>query len=375
MACPGLVMATDHEFIVIGAGLLGLSAGRALAARGHDTVILEQATPGHAGSGSHGSCRIFRLGYADPGLVAMAARSRELWHELESQSGQQILRPTPQLTFGPGLAGVQEAMRLAGATAELLPAREAAARFPGITVDGPALLEPESCVTAADVALAALAATGPGVRTGFRVDSLHDDGRQVTVREAGGAALTARHVIACAGPWTARLLGPAGITVPSAPTLEQVAYFGPADGPPPDMPILLRHPEPAPYGLPVPGSALYKIGIHPSGPATDPDHQDSGVDAGLLARFQALAAAHLPALRPQPVRTERCIYDNSPDRDFIVDQCGRVTVGCGTSGHGFKFGPLLGGWLASLAAGAPEDLPTGRFRLDRFSRAAAEQDL
>jgi sarcosine oxidase len=367
MARPGLVMATDHEFIVVGAGLLGLSAGRALAARGRDTVILEQTAPGHPGSGSHGSCRIFRLGYDDPELVAMAAQSRGLWHELEAQTGRQILLPTPHLTFGPGLAGVQEAMRLAGATTELLSAAETAARFPGIAVDGPALLEPESCVTAADVALAALAATGPGVRTGFRVAGLHDDGRQVTVRAAGGAALTARHVIVCAGPWTARLLAAAGITVPSAPTLEQVAYFGPSGDPPPGMPILLRHPEPAPYGLPVPGSALYKIGIHPSGPATDPDHQDSGTDAGLLAQFCALAAAHLPGFSPHPVKTERCIYDNSPDRDFIVDQSGLITVGCGTSGHGFKFGPLLGGWLASLAAGDPEGPPTGRFGLSRFS--------
>jgi sarcosine oxidase len=359
-------MPTDHEFIVVGAGVLGLSAGRALAARGRDTVILEQAAPGHPGSGSHGSCRIFRLGYADPDLVTMAARSRELWHELEAQTGQQILLPTPHLTFGPGLAGVQEAMRLAGATTELLSAREAAARFPGVTLNGPALLEPESCVTAADVALAALAATGPGVRTGFRVAGLHDDGRQVTVREAGGAALTARHVIVCAGPWTAPLLAAAGVTVPSAPTLEQVAYFRPAGDPPPAMPILLRHPEPAPYGLPVPGSALYKLGIHPSGPATDPDHQDSGADEGLLAQFRALAAAHLPAFSPQPVKTERCIYDNSPDGDFIVDQSGRITICCGTSGHGFKFGPLLGGWLAGLAAGEPERLPTERFGLARF---------
>jgi sarcosine oxidase len=369
-------MATDHEFIVVGAGLLGLCAGRALAARGRDTVILEQATPGHPGGGSHGSCRIFRLGYADPGLVAMAAQSRELWHELEGEAGQQILRPTAHLTFGPGLHGVHEGMRRAGAATELLTAGEVAARFPGIAVNGPALLEPESCVIAADVALAALAAAGPPVRRGFRVAAVHDDGRQVTVREAGGTALTARHVIVCAGPWTARLLGQAGITVPSAPTLEQVAYFGPAGDPPPDMPIFIRHPEPAPYGLPVPGSSFYKLGIHPSGAATDPDHQDSGADEALLARFCALAAAYLPGFRPQPVKTERCIYDNSPDENFIVDQCGRITVGCGTSGHGFKFGPLLGGWLASLADGTPPPgLPTGRFGLGRFSRAAAEPDL
>jgi sarcosine oxidase len=65
------------------------------------------------------------------------------------------------------------------------------------------------------------------------------------------------------------------------------------------------------------------------------------------------------------VRTERCVYDNSPDEDFIVDRVGRVVIGSGTSGHGFKFGPLLGEWLADLATGQDAD-PAARFSLGRL---------
>jgi glycine/D-amino acid oxidase-like deaminating enzyme len=79
----------------------------------------------------------------------------------------------------------------------------------------------------------------------------------------------------------------------------------------------------------------------------------------------------LPGYDPRPVRTERCIYDNTPDEDFILDQAGRIIVGSGTSGHGFKFGPLLGDWLASLACGERADLPAARFGLGRFSPPAA----
>ena len=359
-------MAADHEFIVVGAGLLGLAAGRALAGRGRDAVILEQAQVGHAGGGSQGSCRIFRLGYDDPGYVMMARRARELWRDLEEASGQRILRPTAHLTFGDGLPAVRDGLRSAGVRAELLTEREAAARFPGIATGGPALLEPESCVIAADKALRALAATGPPVLAGVRVTGIGDDGRLVTVRAAGGVVRTASRVIVCACPWTARLLGPAGAAVPSAPTLEQVAYLGPARHPPPEMPIFIRHSGSAAYGLPVPDSSLYKIGLHHSGPGTDPDGQDRGADAGLAGRLAEIAARYVPGFRPQPVRTERCIYDNTPDEDFILDQAGRVVIGCGTSGHGFKFGPLLGGWLASLAIGEPAPgLPAGRFRLGR----------
>ena len=75
----------QHEVAVVGAGLLGLATARALAARGRDVAVVEQATVGHPGGGSHGSCRIFRLGYPDPGYVTMAASSRRLWHDLEAE--------------------------------------------------------------------------------------------------------------------------------------------------------------------------------------------------------------------------------------------------------------------------------------------------
>ncbi len=375
-------MPPDHEFIVVGAGLLGLAAGRALASRGRDVLVLEQAQPGHQGAGSHGSCRIFRVGYDDPGYVAMARAARALWRELEDESGERILRPAPHLTFGDGLRGVMDGMRRAGAPCELLTAGQAAARFPGIAAGGPALLEPESGVIAADKALRALAGPGSGladsglaagglpVRAGVRVTGIEDDGRQVTIRADGGSVLTAGHVIVCAGPWTARLLATAGISVPSAPTLEQVAYLEPAGQPPPEMPIFISHSAPPmPYGLPVPDSALYKIGLHQSGPAADPDSQGQHEDAVMTRQAARLAALRLPGYRSQPVRIERCIYDNTPDDDFVVDRAGRIVVGCGTSGHGFKFGPLLGGWLASLAAGQPPGFPAPGFPASRFGLA------
>ena len=63
--------------------------------------------------------------------------------------------------------------------------------------------------------------------------------------------------------------------------------------------------------------------------------------------------------------TERCLYDNSADGDFVLDRVGDVVVGCGTSGHGFKFGPLLGELLADLADGIEPRVDLSPFRLDR----------
>jgi sarcosine oxidase len=153
--------------------------------------------------------------------------------------------------------------------------------------------------------------------------------------------------------------------VPSSATLEQVAYLEPANGSvPPEMPIFVNYSPEFPYGLPVPGSRRYKIGMHHSGSRVDPDHQDLSADEGLSEQFEQVAKKFLPGFEPRPVIQERCIYDNSPDTDFVVDRSGNVVVGSGTSGHGFKFGPLLGEWLAELALGGAS--PGARFALARF---------
>ena len=262
-------------------------------------VVLEQADEiGHAESGSKGACRIFRLGYPDRAYVAAARLAREYWHELEADTGRRILLPAPQLTLGTGLAAVQAAMQAAGAPCELLTEAEAASRFPDVRTDGPALLEPGSAVIDAASALAALAAGVPEIATGVRVTRLTDDGRLVTLRTSAGV-ITARSAVVTAGPWSGDLLGALSVAIHGRATLEQVAYLRPAgqretagtdsapaaDGAPvmAATPIFIAHAEQAPYGLPVPGSLLYKVGIHPSGPAISPDAQDQEADPYLSA--------------------------------------------------------------------------------------------
>jgi sarcosine oxidase len=359
-------MAQLRDVAIVGAGVLGLAAGRAVAARGRDAVILEQAEIGHPGSGSKGSCRIFRVGYREPGYVTAALQALDSWRALETASGRQILHPRLQLTFGTGMRSIQEAMIAAGAPCEVMPAADAARRFPAIAAGGPVLLEPDSAVIAADQALAALAAGEAEIRTGIRVTRVSDDGRQVTLQTTAGE-VRARTAVITAGPWSSGLLATAGVPIPGRPVLEQVAYLraaraggdasadAPASSADADSaPIFICHADQVPYGLPVPGSPLYKIGIHQSGPATDPDAQDDTADSGLISELARVTRRYLPAFDPEPVATERCVYDNSPDEDFIIDRIGNVVIGCGTSGHGFKFGPLLGEWLAGLATGLPD---------------------
>jgi sarcosine oxidase len=339
------------EFVVIGGGITGLAAAWALTRRGREVIVLEQEVSGHLGSGSHGTCRIFRFGYDEPAYVTLARQARQPWAELEDAGGERLLHPTPQLTFGPQMPQVRAAMLAAGAACELLPPGEAAARFPCVRATGEVLFESESAVIAADRAMTCLAGLAGEIRTGARVTRLADDGRRVRVSTSAGD-LEAGVVIVCAGPWTSGLLATAGIAVPGSASLEQIAYVAPADDArAATMPIFVHYSAEFPYGLPVPGTHRYKIGLHHSGPPVEPDHQGQRTDRGLSRRIEQAVRTFLPGFDPRPVAVERCIYDNSPDTDFIVDRVGNVVIGSGTSGHGFKFGPLLGEWLAGLALG------------------------
>lgn len=361
------------EVVVVGAGLCGLSAAWSVARRGRQVMLLDQAATGHTGGGSHGSVRIFRLGYEDPRYVALARQARLVWTELEEASGERLLRPTPQLTFGPLVGQVKAALKQAGAPIEELTAAQAAARFGGVTLDGETdiIYEPESAVILADRALAVLAArVQPQVRPVAGLTA-SDTGVQVSL--ADGGTIDAGVAIVCAGPWTGRLVKAAGISVPGQTSLEQVAFFAPAaekaQAPDP-LPIIINYgATTSPYGLPVPGTSQYKLGIHFGGPTIDPDDQAHVEDAEMTRQIQRSLAEFLPGLDPAPVAVERCIYDISPDTDFIIDRIGNVVIGCGTSGHGFKFGPLIGEWLAELATGRGRgsESPPAWFRLSRFA--------
>jgi sarcosine oxidase len=96
-----------------------------------------------------------------------------------------------------------------------------------------------------------------------------------------------------------------------------------------------------------------------------PGSVDLDVDAAALALLVSAVERLIPALDPRPLATERCFYDNTPDEDFVIERLGRLVVGAGTSGHGFKFGPLWGEILADLAQGVTPAIPMERFSMRR----------
>jgi sarcosine oxidase len=368
-------MNEEVEFAVVGGGLLGLATARALARSGHEVLLVERDTVGNERAGSKGTARIFRFGYDDPFYVGMARSALPMWRELEEETGRDLLSVTGQLSFGASLDVLADAMTTAGASFEVLDRQQATLRVPALEVGSRALFEPESGVLAADHCLAALRhsseASGVEVREGSRVNSVEQDGQLVHLRTENGT-VSASVAVVCAGHWTADLLKATGIDLQLVPSLEQVAYLSPVTGRDANVPVFIERGEadrPWVYGLPAGSPGLLKVALHGAGPVANPDDSPLDPDPRLLASLVEQCARLLPSHHQVPVSTERCFYDSSSDGDFVIDRLGKVVVGAGTSGHGFKFGPLLGELLADLATGAPSRVELGRFSARRTSVA------
>ena len=93
--------AEQADVVIIGAGLAGSAAARALAGRGRSVVLLEAFQPGHRRGSSHGSARIFRRAYADPLYVRLTGQAQVLWRQLADEAGEEFVAPAGSVDFGP----------------------------------------------------------------------------------------------------------------------------------------------------------------------------------------------------------------------------------------------------------------------------------
>jgi N-methyl-L-tryptophan oxidase len=115
-----------------------------------------------------------------------------------------------------------------------------------------------------------------------------------------------------------------------------------------------------------------KIGDHRKGPVGKPGAVED--DRMLAPAFEKKCRTFLKRYIPElasftEMEGHTCYYDNTKDDDFIVDRlpdAPNAFIAAGFSGHGFKFGPLIGKTLAELVVGGKSELNLHRFRLGRF---------
>jgi monomeric sarcosine oxidase len=363
-------MSTERaDVVIVGAGLAGSAAARAVARRGRSVVLLEAFQPGHRRGSSHGSARIFRRAYLDPLYVRLTGQAQLLWRQLADEAGEELVVTTGAIDYGPGRdqEKMHEILTGFGVPAELLTAGAAAERWPGISFGpDPVMFHPDGGVIDPERAMTAMReiAAGCGAQICY--------GSPVLRVEAGAAGATvhtadrswrAPVVVVAAGAWLEPLLGAQVPLPPLVVTQVQAFHLAPRD--PGPWPAFIYHDEVAMYGLPagrdgeVPGAV--KVGEHGRGTVTTGDGRDGVVSAASRDRVRAFVSQRLGGLNPAPVGAVTCLYTATPNEDFILDRHGPFVVCSPCSGHGAKFAPLVGEIAADLACGGAS--PEPRFTL------------
>ncbi len=372
----------SYDVVVVGLGALGSSAAMHLARRGKRVLGLERFELGHRRGASHDSSRILRHSYHTPAYVRLTQEAYADWAALERWSGEQLVTVTGGLDLfppDPAIAMVDYTLSLTdvGIPFELLDVAEIGRRWPQFSLPSGTVglyqergaIVPAARTTALMQKLAV--AAGAELRGSTQVLALSDSGGQVEV-ELQGARLTADRVVVCADAWTNEVLAGIDVRLPLETTLEQATYFAPSrpgSFAPHHLPLWIWMDDPSFYGFPCYGEPTVKAAQDCGGPVidtSDPLSRTTDPDPEMLERMASFMRRLLPE-SGDPVRSIRCQYTLTPDRDFVLASVPgheAVSVGLGAA-HAFKFAPTFGRILADLATSGTTISDISAFRLDR----------
>ena len=365
---------------VIGAGIHGASAAFHLAARGLSVVVVERRAP--AGGPTGRSSAICRAYYTNAFLARCARDSIDMFRRFPEITGEESgFRHTGLLFLHPpeDAARVEEnARRLneLGIEVDVLDPGEIARRHPSFNLEGIAAGAWERNAGYADPALA----TGGLFKKALVLGAEHRVGRTVTRIEqsgSGGATvetddgerLACRRLLVAAGPWTRPLVEQVGVDLPLTVERHIVGTYRWGDATPqPGHGDLVGG-----YYFRPEGDELFLVGPLHAAPNVDPDRFEERVSDAELHDLAQPVIRRVPELERSSIHGGwASLYDVSPDWQPVIGKVAPgIFVDAGTSGHGFKLAPALGGHVAALVAGEEVDPGIREFHPSRFDEGRA----
>ncbi len=338
---------------VIGAGIMGLSTAWALRRAGHDVAVYEQAdVPNELGS-SFDQQRLIRYPYgASLGFTRMVADAYAAWERLWGDLGETHYVRTGTLALGrvddSWAATSAATLGRLGIAAQQLSSAEVERIFPMLRVDDirtAFYLDSGGALLASRIVAALLRwsrKSGVVVNERTRVARVNVETPSLELED--GTRVKPDALVVAVGAWVARLVPSMRDRV--TPSRQVAAYVEPPArfaahwraGPM----LLDLDGELGFYLVPPVAGTNVKIGKHAFTLRGDPDSERAAGDDEARDIF-ARARRTLRDFDDYAIVGARtCFYTVAPGERFIVEPHGRAWLISACSGHGFKFGPLIG---------------------------------
>lgn len=379
----------QYDFLVVGAGIFGITAAVELQKRGYQVGVLNPDSIPHPMAASTDISKVIRMEYgADLEYMAMADAAIDGWHgwndffqdKLYHETGFLMLCKQNASNDPESFEGASSSNLIRrGHQPERLSKKDLELRFPAFA-SGPytdAIFNSRAGFAESGRVVQRLAAYA--VQLGVEIWQYQsvllfekNKGRVVAVQTREGQRFAAGEILLCAGAYTPNLL----------PELKPILR---ATGHPvfhlrPSRPELFQFPQFSVftsdishtgwYGFPLhPTENVVKIANHGIGIELDPERDERVVTAGDIANLRAFLEEHIPTLANDPVVfTRRCLYSDTRDGHFWIDrhpELKNLVVAAGGSGHGFKMAPVLGAMITDVATGGKHKW-SDRYRWRQF---------
>ena len=364
---------------------MGAATACELAREGARVAMIDQSLLPNPRAASVDHSKVFRFAYPDPLYINLAVDALTRWRHIESQTGTPILTQTGALLLGKSEPSFDtkcyDALRSLGLECDKIDSRQATAMFPQFNSDSFSygVYDPSGAILHAETAVRVLIdlarQSGVGIVEGERVREVKQGAQsRVSIVTEHGREIECDRAMIASGPWSRKLIP--FLEDKLTTTRQELVYFEPRPEQsslsfePGSFPIFLEL-ESGFYGFPIHHAGAMKIANHNKGAEVDPNSAEDHVGEDFIDRCRAFFSEFIPGLADARVRETRvCIYNNTPDDDFIIDwhpQIDGVLVVTGFSGHGFKFGPTIGHIATDLLLAGRTSFNIDRFRLTRFN--------
>ncbi len=351
------------KVLVVGGGIVGLSTAWSLVKRGFDVELFEQGPlPNPVGS-SFDEHRILRHAYGTlTGYSALMPAAFARWEEMWSYLGRRHYDSSGAVYLlydevPPWVPASSASLDALGFAHEELTLREVEQRLPmvsqdglvaGYSTEGAGMLFPARILL--DL-LVKLASDGVVFHANTRVDAIDPDSASVIV---AGRRISGDRLVVAAGAWVNRLLDLPEQEI--RPSRQGVLFLVP----PPDLaapwaaaPVLADlRPGGGCYTLPPRGNTRLKIADDLYTYRGDPDESREGTELDMSRLLAAAARSYSRFDEYTILERKACYYSVTGDTRFIsraIGGAGWMVSAC--SGHGFKFGPLMGEGAAVAVTG------------------------